>query len=69
MDPLIASAAMKTGVAAKKGEASETLLGTNQLASRWRCVTNKSLPTRWSHFIRHKQRRCGKFLSIGTLLL
>ena len=31
MDPLIASAAMKTGVAAKKDEASETLLRTNQL--------------------------------------
>ena len=45
MDPPLASAAMKTSVAAKKGEASETLLGTNQLASRWRRVTNKSLPT------------------------
>ena len=32
--------------------------GTNQLASREERVTNKSLPTRWSHYIRYKQRRC-----------
>ena len=31
MDPLIASAAMKTGVAAKKVRSAKTLLGTNQL--------------------------------------
>ena len=32
--------------------------GTNQLASREERVTKKSLPTRWSHYIRYKQRRC-----------
>ena len=42
---------------------------TDKLTLVERRVTNGSLPSRWSHYIHHKQVCCGKFLSIGTLLL
>ena len=53
----------------EKVGSAKTLLGKNQLTPLEVTCDQRTLPTRGSHYICHKQRRCSKFLSIGTLLL